>query len=1038
MARAPLLPIEAYLALSSDRDGARSFWGSGDDAVMRSNPRVRLALLVGAGHLVDALRHEGDPDLGVFQKLLRYQIRMSTRPTPYGAFAGVALCTVGVATAIKVDSDRSYWRGRPDMEWLLSFLAKMEERDAVLHQLRLVVHPGAFARGGRVILNDPTLLREGGQPISVRLSAAVRAVLERARTPIAYPALVQELFEVTDGEKAQITTLLRELVRQGLLLTNLRPPLTSPAPAAHAVSVLQGLAEPPAEANQLHSALDALTVWNQLDPEKAATVWRSVDAKFTALHNTERPRVQVDLALGLKQSTFGARLTKAAAEFAQLLFRLTPLPHGLASMQAYRAAFEARYGLRCLVPLLELLDPQLGLGIPSGQGAALVDNRRFARRQSTLQILALEAIADRRYEAELDDHIIERLALWDPTAEALPISIDLCLFVLASSLDAVNNGEYQLMLGPNLGSRQAGRYLGRFADMLGARAHAALGEAAYAEGAHAPHAVWAESVYLPTRLRSANVAIRPAIRQHEIAVGVAPGVPAERAIPLAELLVGVQNGRFRLVWRGQEVFVRAGHMLISFHAPVVCRFLEDLAQDNVAQLSAFDWGPAAGFTFLPRTTKGNWILSPAQWRIPAETSGAGTDFDPQRFAAKFEVFRERWQVPRYVYLVEGDNRLLLDLEDPDQSDQLRLDLARRGDRGSVLLHEALPGPKHAWVEGSDGRYLAEFVVPLVLRPARERLPVLQTIEATRNLTTSANDSLFTTLRPPGSDWLFVKVYGPTEGEEAFIAGPLRDFCDQLNRARRCSGWFFVRYSDPDPHIRLRFRGDPNHLLSELLPEVCSWCTDMMLEGHAERFAFDTYQREVERYGGPAALALVEAVFCADSPAVADMLAFVRGQTALDRLSALAISIDSLLSDLGLSTAERHAWYKKHATERHAGGPEFRERKAQLRSFIGQSTVLAQSHREFARIMAFRQRVLIPLGRRFSELTSQGELQDREGILRSVVHMHCNRFVGSERSLEEKALGLMSRLHQSLKEAPVARTQADGLGSNAAESQRGKL
>ena len=107
----------------------------------------------------------------------------------------------------------------------------------------------------------------------------------------------------------------------------------------------------------------------------------------------------------------------------------------------------------------------------------------------------------------------------------------------------------------------------------------------------------------------------------------------------------------------------------------------------------------------------------------ADIFGSGKHFDPQRFTAKFEAFRERWQIPRYVYLVEGDNRLLLDLEDRDQSNQLRLELTRRGDRGSVLLHEALPGPEHAWVEGSDGRYLAEFVVPLVLRPTHERLPV---------------------------------------------------------------------------------------------------------------------------------------------------------------------------------------------------------------------------------------------------------------------------------------------------------------------------
>jgi thiopeptide-type bacteriocin biosynthesis protein len=1030
VARAPLLPVEAYLALGTAGDAAESFWRAENGDDMPGDPLVRLALLVGAGHLAHALQAPGSVDAEARQKLLRYEIRMSTRPTPYGAFAGVALCTIGSETAIRVDAERSHWRARPDMEWLLSLLATLEQRDTVLHQLKLVANPSAFVHAGRVAVNDPMPLRPGAQPLSVRASEAVLAALEGARTPIDYRSLVEKVAAAIGAAKEQIGALLDDLVRQGVLLTNLRPPLTSLAPAAHALDVLRSLPEPPAETEQLRAALDTLAEWNRLDARSAGVRWPSVDETFARLHRTEHARLQVDSALGLAQSTFGTPVAEAAAQLAQLLFRLTPLPHGVPAIEAYRGAFEVRYGRR-FVPLLELLDRRVGMGMPANHGSSTIDNRRLAIRHATLQSIALDAIAERRYEKELDDASLDRIALWDPVAEALPVSIDLCVFVLASSPQAVSDGRYRISVGPNLGARQAGRYLGRFADMLGAPACDALREAADAEYIHAPQAIWAESVYLPTRLRSANVAVRPAVRLHEIAVGVQAGVTPDRLIPLAELAVGVQDGRFRLRWRDTEVIVRAGHMLTSFHAPDVCRFLEDIAQDRVAQISAFDWGPAAGLTFVPRLVKGNLVLSPAQWRISLAILGAAADVDLHSFTASLGRFRMLWQVARYVYLTDGDNRLLLDLENADQVDLLRSELARRGDAGSVLVQEALPSPEHAWVDGSNGHYLTEFVVPLVLRPRTTRRPPLAVAATGESFARDANDSVLSRFRPPGTDWLYVKIYGPADREDAFVAVPLRDLCDRLTRAKRCSGWFFVRYSDPDPHVRLRFRGDPNHLLSDVLPELCWWCTDRMVEGAVDRFAFDTYDREVDRYGGPVGLALAEAIFCADSPAAADMLAHLGRHSAIDRLTALTVSIDALLADLGLAASERHVWYKHEVRDRQAGGREFRERKTALRSYLGEPETLSHAHPEFAKILATRQQAMLPLGRRLSELQQGRELhEDRARILRSVVHMHCNRLARAERTMEETAIGMLQRLHQSLKEAPVAATALNAVRADA--------
>src|SRR4051794_11703765 len=105
MVRAPLLPIEAYQALSAPQSTADSGTPPAASAApLLRDPQVRRALGVGSASLLDALGREERGQLSkrdaarLQSKLLRYLIRMSTRPTPYGLFAGVALGTWGLQT----------------------------------------------------------------------------------------------------------------------------------------------------------------------------------------------------------------------------------------------------------------------------------------------------------------------------------------------------------------------------------------------------------------------------------------------------------------------------------------------------------------------------------------------------------------------------------------------------------------------------------------------------------------------------------------------------------------------------------------------------------------------------------------------------------------------------------------------------------------------------------------------------------------------------------------------------------------------------
>jgi class I lanthipeptide synthase len=1053
LVRAPLLPVEAYLRLHQNsiqdnllhdlpstlgqdpqhplRRDTRQEPRAGTSInealqyLLAANPAIAAAVVVGSPSLSDALQRSGlsgDGGARRAAKLLRYLIRMSTRPTPYGLFAGVGIARWGPETTLSIGSARPRTRTRPDMAWLLRLVFELEGRPEVRLRFRYLANPSAVVRAGRVFLPGAAPTADSARPgpaVSVRATRAVTKVLDLARTPVSHERLVAELAAMPGATREKAESLVHELWRQTLLLTDIRPPLTETSPADY---LIRHLAQIPAAAtarDELANTLAAMATWDNLPWPEAAPAYRQL-ARQSDGDDNSAAAPQVDMALPLDGRDISQAVADEAARAAELLLRLTPLPRGLPHLAVYREAFEARYGHDREVPLLELLDPDFGLGPPSahvhGEPAGL-DPRRAELRNQALLDLALSAHREHRLVADLDDDILSMLQTCTPATPDVPCSLDLSLFVVAGAAEDLDAGRFQIVIGPNLGATAAGRNLGRFADLLGEHALAGLDQIASAELAHHPDSLWAELVYLPGRFRSANVAVRPHPRRFEIALGTMPGVPSERVIPLGELVVGIRDGRFYVRWpkRGAEVIACAGHMLNNLAAPDVCQFLDDLRQDGLAQLSRFDWGPASSLPVLPRVQEGRVVLSLARWRIDSRACEKLSPGNVSEFPARLAAWRQQWQVPRYVYLAYADNRLLLDLEDQAQAAELRAELQKLKDGGHIVLEEALPGPERVWTRGPGGSFLTEIVVPLVLRPPR---PTHAPSRILRLLPDSPRDRV----RAPGSDWLFAKLYGPRALEDDLLTGPVPDLCQQALASGAAEDWFFIRYADPDPHLRLRFRGQPDRLIGELAPQLCSWANNLISHDLRSRLCLDTYEREVERYGGVQGMILAESIFGADSRFVVEALRLSHnGLLAIDMTELAVLSIDHLLASLGTDQAQRLTWYREQVPSRNTSGEEYRRRQTALRALLDDPGHLRQRQGgdALARALATRSDELSSPAKHLNELAETRELSQPVGALfGSYVHMQCNRLLSVGDPEEDQIIGLLQRTRYGLSQAPL--------------------
>jgi thiopeptide-type bacteriocin biosynthesis protein len=1061
LVRAPLLPLESYLALGyhpgahARIDNATAVGAAlTAGGLMPCDPRVRRAIAVASHTLLESLER-ASPDSGdttnLSGKLLRYLIRLSTRPTPFGLFAGVALARWGETTDLALADAPPSIRTRLDMAWLLHQVMLLESRPEVRRRLRLVANPTYFIRSGRVYLSlkAPTDAPAPTKIVSLRATNVLRRTLQMAREPIAYQELVDCLLQSTPGATLEkVEKLIGDLCEQTLLLTDLRPPLTTDDPLRY---VTERLAAIPAAQDilaPLQSIKEAAAHWDTLPPDEAAASYKKMVARAKTLsqpapENSRKPLAetpfQVDMALALRGRRLNKIVGEEVARAAQLLLRITPFPHGYSHLDAYRRAFESRYGPNREVPLMEMLDSEFGLGPAHLYGERShrgLSERQAAQRWQTLLDLACNALLNRSAVLELNEETLQRLESCQPTTASVPLSLDLNVFVAASSAEAIDSGQFQIIIGPNLGAQAAGRNIGRFADLLGPEGQDALKSAAEAEEARYPDRIWAELSYLPEKFRSANVVIRPAVRSYEINLGVSPGVASIGVIPPNELMVGIRNDRFYVRWPAAdaEIMACAGHMLNNLHAPPLIRFLMDVSQDGLAHLTSFDWGPASEFPFLPRVKAGRIILSPAQWRIDALSCAREFSFDSEEeFQESLARWCERWRVHRYVHLSSGDNRLLLDLDNTRQAHELGRELRRLENQDALCLQEVLPGLDQTWTEGPGGRFVTEFVVPLTLRaeptaPSREaraatkllaeeltKTPLPSPTKPTRQSVSHANNERALRLRPPGSDWLYVKLYCARNLEEDLIAGPLRIFSADVLSSGLAEDWFFVRYSDPEPHVRLRFRGAPACLTRQLLPEVCKWASGLMEEELCAHFSFDTYDRELERYAGPTGLEFAEDIFCADSRAVAQILRLVLNREIdLERHALAVLTIDDLLESLGLDETERLRWSEQHAAARKAVSEDYRAGKELLRALLNDADrVLAErGGKALSEILLERRATLTDSRERLSRLFEAGQA-GLPALLSSVVHMHCNRLFGIDHALEQKVLGLLLRTREGL-------------------------
>ncbi|MEJ7600406.1 MAG: thiopeptide-type bacteriocin biosynthesis protein [Kofleriaceae bacterium] len=332
-----------------------------------------------------------------------------------------------------------------------------------------------------------------------------------------------------------------------------------------------------------------------------------------------------------------------------------------------------------------------------------------------------------------------------------------------------------------------------------------------------------------------------------------------------------------------------------------------------------------------------------------------------------------------------------------------------------------PSPENLVVTGPEGAFANELVLTFTRQP--DKTPA-QPVAAMSRAPSGRRDF------PPGSEWLYAKIYCGESTTDRVLREAIAPVAREVIATGDARQWFFIRYQDPDPHLRVRFTGEPARLLGTVLPALERAIAPLTAAGAARKLVLDTYARELERYGGDRGIALVEELFWRDSEAVLGIIELIDGDAGgIARWKLALRGIDSLFEALGLppEVRARIAGDAKESLGREMRaetplwtriGERFTKERPDLELLLARDPARDAGHdlEPGFELLAARDALIKPIGDELRARDAAGELAPRlEDMAWSLAHMHANRLLhASQRAQELVLYDFLRRLHAARK------------------------
>jgi len=759
--------------------------------------------------------------------LFKYYNRMSFRPTPFGAFAAVSLIGWSAKQQIRL---------APPGSAVLTLLPSLEAK--------ILTGADVPVKETLVFVN-PTACRFGENWRFIRSSATVSGKLEFSLQAVAAAPLLDHLFGLAGSRTLSVGHLTREIA----LSTG-----CSEAEAANYAAFL--LKEQVLVTDQVPGLIELPLPKDRI----SIPVGRQVpETQISFPPDEDGRRVMTPYYAGMQITTerggVDPEIQERLRSVLHVLARIVP-DNGIQALEDFKKAFKSRFDLQ-KIPLLTALDPDAGISyedlhtepagnlLPGGLRSRNSDAKHQAIEWTAVNRMFLKVWLQNPRRGQNDPVSIQDEDLKALTGATSEKSLPPSLAVLFT------RSEGHLVL-ESAGGATATALIGRF-SIFDTDTDRLVREISSAEISKNPDILFAE-VHQRSNNHIDNINRRVQVYDHVIPLNVFPHAHEKAHIFPDDLLVSVRNNKVLLesASLGKRIVPRMPTAYNYQHNELALfRFLCDLQYEGLQSNLTFDPEKIfPGLGFYPRFCYRDCILSLAKWIFDQEQ--VGPLLANPCSLGRLHLFCHEHGIPRHISLTQGDQQLVFDLAGDQEASYFLENI--RGLK-TVLLREYL-FPDGSLTAGKNKRHSGQYLAFL-----KKERPVYHGSKPG-----VLPDPKFTRHFLPGSDWLYLSIYCTALSADKVLQQILLPVV--TSAGKNVSGWFFIRYHAPMPHLRIRIRTSPEQtggLLSAFNRQLSGE------GGHLIRdYKTEIYCRELERYSTDL-ISNVEDLFCAGSQIYMEVL-----------------------------------------------------------------------------------------------------------------------------------------------------------------------
>lgn len=268
----------------------------------------------------------------------------------------------------------------------------------------------------------------------------------------------------------------------------------------------------------------------------------------------------------------------------------------------------------------------------------------------------------------------------------------------------------------------------------------------------------------------------------------------------------------------------------------------------------------------------------------------------------------------------------------------------------------------------------------------------------------------------GSECLYFKIYTGIKTSDLILQQSLIPLLNSFIKERKVDHWFFIRYSDPKCHLRLRILLIDVSKFKIIFDTINQSLEVWLDSGEISNILIDTYTREIERYGENT-IEHAEKLFFKSSELISNFLEYDDEE----KIIVSMFYVEKLLFSINLSQTEKLRWITAFDN---AFKKEFNADKKLNSQLDKKYRSFKPKYIEFLNAEQYKlERSLIEsniseCSGYFGEIVHFSESNLGRNFLieffQSVLHMHINRtFISEQRVFEFVIYDFLKRYYKSL-------------------------